>query len=132
MEDLYFHVLLSVDACYGSSPISSCVASHQFIQLLSALSWSKVLRGSPQPSSPSSQPQPHTPLLPPSPHRSLTPTNTLTSKNPHKQKENVLTPPTLRLTLLRHRLLRPLRLRLLYQLALLIVLGIYLVNFRFR
>ena len=43
-----------------------------------------------------------------------------------------LTSPPLRLTLLRHRLLRPLRLRLLYQFALLIVLGVYLMDFRFR
>ena len=131
MEDLYFHVLQSVDACYGSSPKSSCVASHQFIQLLSALPGQRFSEA------------PHNPHLPP-PNHSLThplppallpfppETQHPPPRKQTKEESRVLTSPTLRLTLLRHRLLRPLRLRLLYQLALLIVLGIYLVNFRFR
>ena len=52
---------------------------------------------------------------------------------PQKQnKRTVLTSAPLSLTLLGHIPLRPLRLRLLYQLALMIVFGIYLMNLGFR
>ena len=49
-----------------------------------------------------------------------------------QKKRIVLTSPTLSLTLLGHIPLRPLRLRLLYQLALMVVFGIYFMNLGFR
>ena len=84
---------------------------------------------------------PHNPH-PPAPSRSRTynlpPSPSPASPNhqhppPHKQKKRtVLTSPALSLTLLRRSLLRPLRLRLLYQFALMIVFRIYLMDFGFR
>ena len=90
----------------------------------------KISHNSPTPSYSRSQPQLHTqsssiPLFPASPNNQYPP--------PKKQKKRiVLTSPALSLTLLWHIPLRPLRLRLLYQLALMIVFGIYLMNLGFR